>query len=119
GGTDGLPIARSVNGRKLENVLALIGEDERTGVRDPEASVEAILCGPHPTQAVRGIERHGHVRDIPAVVSEYARERSGRRRRRRVDGDVRGSRSLLQAREIRCKECQEVATLAEADRPGV
>src|SRR3989442_12206947 len=31
GGADGLPIARSVNGGKLENILAVIAEGERTG----------------------------------------------------------------------------------------
>src|SRR2546422_752166 len=119
GGADGLPIARSVNGGKLENVLAVIREDERTAVWNPHAAVETILCGPHPTQSVRGIERHGHVRHIPAVVPEHARERSGGRRWRRVDGDTRGSHGLLQARQIPCKEFPGVPTLTESERPGV
>src|SRR3989442_14585093 len=42
GGADGLSVARAVNGEKLEDVLAVLREDERTGVWNPHAAVEAI-----------------------------------------------------------------------------
>ena len=105
--------------REVIHGMDSLPDDERSGVDEPDASVDLVGNIRDPACGVRRAQGDGHRGHEPTVRARGSRQGGGRRRGNRIDRDGPRLRQLHEPCHVGCMVFDEMHAIGQGERAGV